>query len=36
MGVKFMNLNAEQRSAADKLLAAALGDEMLEEFWPEE
>lgn len=33
MGVKFMNLNAEQRETVDKLLAAALGDELLENFW---
>jgi uncharacterized protein (TIGR02266 family) len=36
MGVKFVHLNAEQREAVDRLLAAALGHDMLEEFWDAE
>jgi hypothetical protein len=33
MGLKFMRLNAGQREAVDKLMAAALDHEQLEEFW---
>jgi Tfp pilus assembly protein PilZ len=36
VGVKFVNLNAEQRLAVDGLLSAALGHENLEQFWVDE